>query len=320
MRRELGIARCGLACCLCSENAHCDGCQSDSCVDKDWCENRKCSISRGIPGCYACDAECGKGLLAKSKPYGFSLFARRFGMETLLDCLERNEQKGIVYHREGITGDYDGFDSVNSLLEFIRSGKPAVLETERLILRELTPEDYPALYEILSDPETMRYYPKPFDAQKVHRWIQWNQENYETYGFGLWAVILKETGEFLGDCGITMQNIHGQMLPEIGYHIHKDHQRKGYASEAAARCMEYAFMEKRLPMVYSYMKDTNVGSYSVALKNGMHLVEKYADPVNTVTRVYAMERTEWEERKGNPAWFFRGCADEVYGKTTACPF
>ena len=102
-------------------------------MDKDWCENRKCSISRGIPGCCACDAERRKGLLAKTKPYGFTLFVRRFGMETLLDCLERNAHNGIVYHREGISGDYDGFESVESLLAFIRSGKPAVLETERLI-------------------------------------------------------------------------------------------------------------------------------------------------------------------------------------------
>lgn len=47
-------------------------------------------------------------------------------------------------------------------------------------------------------------------------------EKYEKYGFGLWAVVLKKTGEFIGDCGITIQNIDGEMLPEIGYHIHKN--------------------------------------------------------------------------------------------------
>ena len=54
MKRELGIARCGLACCLCSENAHCDGCDSGNCPDNDWCEVKKCSIDKGIRGCYLC--------------------------------------------------------------------------------------------------------------------------------------------------------------------------------------------------------------------------------------------------------------------------
>ena len=69
------------------------------------------------------------------------------------------------------------------------------------------------LYEIMSDPETMRHYPAPFDADRTRRWIEWNLENYEKYGFGLWAVVLKETGGFIGDCGITLQEIDGETLP-----------------------------------------------------------------------------------------------------------
>lgn len=123
MKRELGIARCGLACCLCSENDHCSGCNSGECPDKDWCENRKCSIQHGYEHCYDCDAQCRKGLLSKIKPYGFTLFAKRFSQEELLDHLERNEKNGIVYHREGINGDYDDFDDVEELINFIKHGK-----------------------------------------------------------------------------------------------------------------------------------------------------------------------------------------------------
>ena len=57
------------------------------------------------------------------KPWGFTLFARRWGVEELLDCLERNEKRGVVYHREGIWGDYDQFDDVEDLLRFIKTGK-----------------------------------------------------------------------------------------------------------------------------------------------------------------------------------------------------
>ena len=123
MKRELGIARCGLACCLCSENDHCNGCNSGSCPDTDWCENRKCSLEHALPHCCACPQECRKGLLAKIKPYGFTLFAKRYGVEALLDQLERNEHAGVVYHREGLTGDYDDFDDVEALIRFIRTGR-----------------------------------------------------------------------------------------------------------------------------------------------------------------------------------------------------
>ena len=123
MKRELGIARCGLACCLCSENDHCSGCNSGDCPDKEWCENRRCSINKGLSNCFECDEECRKGLLSKIKPYGFTLFIKRYGVNVLLDCLERNEQNGIIYHLDGINGDYDDFDDVEELINFIKSGK-----------------------------------------------------------------------------------------------------------------------------------------------------------------------------------------------------
>ena len=88
----------------------------------------------------------------------------------------------------------------------------ALPETKRLFLREWTMQDLDAWAAILSDAEVMRYYPKPFDRQNVQDWIAWNLENYRTDGFGLWAVHLRATGELLGDCGITMQQIHGDWV------------------------------------------------------------------------------------------------------------
>jgi len=168
------------------------------------------------------------------------------------------------------------------------------LETERLILRELTMEDLDALHEILSDPETMRHYPAPFTRERSRQWIQWNLENYRAYGFGLWAVVLKATGHLIGDCGITMQPIDGRMEPEIGYHIHKDHNGNGYGTEAARACRDYAFKQLALPAVYSYMKWTNLASQRVAVKNGMRLIAEVPDEKNTYTRVYSITREEFE--------------------------
>ena len=175
-----------------------------------------------------------------------------------------------------------------------RRGNRMTIETERLLLREYTMEDFPALYEILSDPETMQHYPAPFDEERTRGWITWNLDNYEKYGFGLWAVVLKETGEFIGDCGITIQNIDGELLPEIGYHIHKKYWRRGFAKEAARAVRDWAFRNTKYDTLWSYMKYTNVGSYSTAVANGMKKIKEYPDPKNTVSCAYAITRAEWE--------------------------
>lgn len=123
MKKELGIARCGLACCLCSENNNCKGCNKDLNKDFSWCENRKCSIEKNINNCYECkDNNCRKGMFNKIKPSAFTEFVRRYGLEKLLDCLERNERNGIIYHRQGIVGDYDNFDDIEKLINFIKKG------------------------------------------------------------------------------------------------------------------------------------------------------------------------------------------------------
>ena len=172
--------------------------------------------------------------------------------------------------------------------------KIVIIETNRLILREYTLDDFDNLYEIVSDPETMRQYPKPFDEERTRGWIEWNLENYKNYGFGLWAVTLKKTGEFIGDCGISIQNIDGELLPEIGYHIHKKYWRRGFGSEAARAVRDWAFENTDYNCIYSYMKYTNVGSYSTAIANGMRKVKEYQDEKNKISYAYAITRDEWK--------------------------
>ena len=79
------------------------------------------------------------------------------------------------------------------------------LETERLFLREMTREDFDALYVVLGDSDVMQHYPYTFDEARVRRWIERNLERCRILGFGLWAVCLRETGEMIGDCGLTIQ-------------------------------------------------------------------------------------------------------------------
>jgi RimJ/RimL family protein N-acetyltransferase len=172
-----------------------------------------------------------------------------------------------------------------------------VIETDRLIMREMTEDDFDALYAVLADSDIMQHYPYTFDGDRVREWIRKNIERYKVFGFGLWAVVLKETGEMIGDCGLTMQIINEQIRPEIGYHIRKDCQQRGYASEAAKAVRDWTFMNTPFNIIYSYMKNTNLPSYRTAMAYGCHLVDEFEDETNKITKVYAISRDEWDELK-----------------------
>ena len=168
------------------------------------------------------------------------------------------------------------------------------LETERLVLRELTENDYGALYKVLADSDITQHYPYTFDEARVRGWIACNIERYGIFGFGLWAVCLKGTGEMIGDCGLTMQLINGKIKPEIGYHIRKDQQGNGYAKEAALAVRDWTFGNTPFQKIYSYMKSTNEASCKTAKSYGCKQIDEFVDEENEVTKVYAISREEWE--------------------------
>lgn len=150
-----------------------------------------------------------------------------------------------------------------------------MIETNRLYLRELQFTDAENLFKVLGDAESMIYYPAPFSKEKVLDWIQWNINNYRQYQHGLWAVIRKNDGMFLGDCGITMQEVEGELLPEVGYHIRKEFCRNGYATEAAKACIDLAFNQLNYRELITYTQFDNIPSIKVALKNGMKFVKYF---------------------------------------------
>ena len=168
-----------------------------------------------------------------------------------------------------------------------------IIETERLYLREMKENDFEALNKILADSNIMQHYPYTFDEARVRNWIQRNIDRYRIFGFGLWAVCLKETGEMIGDCGLTMQLINGQIKPEIGYHIRADKQRKGYAKEAAIAVRDWTFTNTPFNVIYSYMKYTNAPSCKTAMSWGCKQIDEFEDDVNEFTKVFAISRDEW---------------------------
>jgi len=144
-----------------------------------------------------------------------------------------------------------------------------IFETERLILREMTESDYADFCEIVRDKKTMYAYEHAFAADEARASFDKNLRRYREDGFGLWAVISKETGEFLGECGITYQDLGGRTVPEIGYLFKRKHWGRGYAAESAIGCKNYAFEVLEFTKICSTIRDTNLSSQRVAIRNGM---------------------------------------------------
>lgn len=116
-----------------------------------------------------------------------------------------------------------------------------IIETERLYLREMEQTDYSALCKMLKDWDVMYAYEHAFDDIEVQEWLKKQMKRYMDHGFGLWAVILKETDEMIGQCGLTMQDYNNKEVLEVGYLFQKAFWHRGYATEAAIACKEFAF-------------------------------------------------------------------------------
>ena len=148
-------------------------------------------------------------------------------------------------------------------------------ETQRLFMRRLTQADIGALSEILKDEETMTAYEGAFSDEEVREWLDRQLSRYEKWGFGLWAVVLKETGEMIGQCGLTMQPWKEREVLEIGYLFQRRYWHQGYATEAARACKRYAFEVLKAEEVCSIIRDTNTASQRVALRNGMTAADSW---------------------------------------------
>lgn len=147
----------------------------------------------------------------------------------------------------------------------------SILETERLLLREFVADDVDALAAVISDPETMRFYPEPLDRAEVESWIERNRRRYRDDGHGLWAMVLKSTGEVVGDCGLTRQNVDTVDEIEIGYHVRRDLWGQGLAPEAAGACRNYGFERLGAERLISLIRPENLPSRRVAEKVGLSL-------------------------------------------------
>lgn len=144
------------------------------------------------------------------------------------------------------------------------------IETQRLRLRPFGDDgsDLEALFAVLGDAESMRYFPAPFNRDGTLAWIGRQLERYDLDGFGLLAVEDRVTGEVIGDCGPTVQEADGESYVELGWHVLRARQRQGIATEAGIACRDAAFASLDVPFLISLIRPENAPSRRVAEKLG----------------------------------------------------
>ena len=157
----------------------------------------------------------------------------------------------------------------------IQSEARQMLETERLVLREMTMDDLSETRKIVCDDETMYAWEGAWTETENIAGLEKQLASYAEHGFGRWAVILKTTGEFVGMCGLQYTDADGKQVLEIGYLFNKAYWKNGYATEAAIACKQYAFDVLGFDEVFSVIRDTNLSSMNVAIRNRMLILGRY---------------------------------------------
>lgn len=143
------------------------------------------------------------------------------------------------------------------------------IETERLTIRPFLETDLEDLYNLLSNPEVMKYYPSPLDKKGAKEWMERNWKRQKEFGHSLWAIIRKKDQVFVGQCGLVTQDVEGEDMVEIGYMIRNDLWRQGYATEAIDGVLSFASNELNLPEVIALIDPQNDPSMQVALRAGL---------------------------------------------------
>ncbi len=163
-----------------------------------------------------------------------------------------------------------------------------IIETERLRLRLLTMDDLDVLAEIYQDPEVRRFFPEgTLTREETRKELEWIiNVYYAQHGFGLWAAIYKETGEFIGRCGLLPWTIEGRSEVEVAYMLAKPYWGRGLATEAAGAILEHGFKTLPVERLICLIDAGHEASIRVAGNIGMTFEKEWDDG----TRLYARNR------------------------------
>ncbi len=190
---------------------------------------------------------------------------------------------------------------------FIDKSMPSQLpiiefETERLICRQWRPSDFPSFARINADPKVMEFFPKLLSTLESNALAESFKDFIELYGFGLWAVELKESNEFIGFVGLSIPTIIFPFSPcvEIAWRIGSHYWGQGYATEAARKALQIGFELLELSEIVSFTAINNLRSRSVMKKLGMQedrlTFEHLSLPIGHALRehcLYRLQRDQW---------------------------
>ena len=154
-----------------------------------------------------------------------------------------------------------------------------ILETKRLILRRLVTDDLDALFALYSDPLVRKYFPEgTLNYEETQEELEWFLNGHPTHPqLGLWATIHKETGQFIGRCGLLPWTIEGRDEVEVAYMIAKEYWRQGLGSEAAQGILQYGFEQLQLSRLICLIDKDNEASIKVATGMGMTFEKEVDD-------------------------------------------
>jgi [ribosomal protein S5]-alanine N-acetyltransferase len=168
-----------------------------------------------------------------------------------------------------------------------------VLTTARMTLRRMTADDGDLLFRILGDAVAMKFYPQVYSREEAEGWVTRNLNRYARDGHGFYMCELKDSGEFVGMCGLLAQDVDGERELEVGYLFVRAFWKQGLASEAARACRDLGFRTYPVAHIISLIDAENIASIRVAEKNGM-TVWKETVFMNEPCRVYRITREAWE--------------------------
>ncbi|HZZ73359.1 MAG TPA: GNAT family N-acetyltransferase [Pirellulales bacterium] len=169
------------------------------------------------------------------------------------------------------------------------------LQTERLILREMSLDDLDFVAAMLADPEVMRFYPKCYSRDEAAVWIERQQNRYAKHGHGLWLAVERDSQQPIGQVGLVIQRLEGIEEREVGYLVHRPFWRRGFALEGARACRDFAFDRLDRQRVLALIRPENVPSRGVASKLGMRPLPHSIVHSGFEHLVYAIERPNRED-------------------------
>lgn len=166
-----------------------------------------------------------------------------------------------------------------------------ILETSRLLLRHLVMDDLDELYALYRDPEITKYIPDaPRSREEAQEELEWHMHGHPKYPeLGLWATIHKETGKFIGRCGLLPWKIDGLQEVEVAYTIARAYWGQGLGGEAAQAILQYGFEKLNLSRLICLIDEENIASQKVAEKIGMRFEKASRDELGPFW-VYSINR------------------------------